>query len=205
MDIRKYPLVSDQIDYEELAVIIRELEKILGQHVEGDIVELGCYEGTTSLFIQRLLREQGSDRRLHVYDSFAGLPDKARQDDSPAGLLFKAGELAASKQTLIRNFKVAGLPLPTIHKAWFSDLTSNDIPPAIAFAFLDGDFYESIRDSLRVITPHLASDATIVIDDYWSEALPGAKRAADEWLRTHPGYRCHPEKSLGIITPRTVI
>ena len=55
LDIRKYPLVSDQIDYNELTVIVRALEDVLSRGVKGAVVELGCYAGTTSLFIQRVL------------------------------------------------------------------------------------------------------------------------------------------------------
>jgi O-methyltransferase len=173
-DIKKYSLVSDQIEYPELTVIVRELSRVIENQVSGAVVELGCYSGTTSLFIQRLLQDENIKRPFHVYDSFQGLPEKVLQDNSPAGTQFKAGELYVSKQEFIKNFKQAHLPLPTIHKAWFEELNSNDMPPSIAFAFLDGDFYTSISASLAVITPLLVNGASVVVDDYQSESLPGA-------------------------------
>jgi O-methyltransferase len=88
--------------------------------------------------------------------------------------------------------------LPVIHKAWFRDLAPADIPPQICFAFLDGDFYESIRDSLRLVWPQLAPRAIVVVDDYQSEALSGAKRAVDEWLAHHPA-RLQVADSLAIL------
>lgn len=198
IDVRKFPLVSDQVEYSELAVIIRELYTILQKGIEGAVVEMGCYAGTTSLFIQRVLEEEGKTRPFHVYDSFGGLPPKVEQDNSPAGVQFKAGELLATKQTFIKHFKQAGLSLPVIHKAWFEHLTSTDMPDKIAFAFLDGDFYTSIKSSLAVITPLLVSGATVVVDDYQSEALPGARKAVDEWAK-HFGYSIRTEQSLAII------
>lgn len=197
-NVRSYSLISDQIEYPELQVIIRELGRVLTQGTTGDIVELGCYEGTTSLFIQRVLQAQKSSQSFHVYDSFSGLPPKTSADSSPAGEQFQGGELVASKARMIRHFRQAGLKLPVIHKAWFEDLTTNDMPEKIAFAFLDGDFYTSIASSLAVITPLLADDATIVVDDYQSEALPGASRAVDEWAKQH-GQTVRSEQSLGII------
>jgi O-methyltransferase len=197
-NVRDYPLVSDQIEYSELSVIIRELLKVLEKGINGSVVELGCYAGTTSLFIQRVLTEQNIDREFHVYDSFSGLPPKVSQDQSPAGTQFKAGELAASKQTFIKNFKQANLPLPTIHKVWFEQLVVEDMPADIAFAFLDGDFYTSIKASLEILTPLLTLGACVVVDDYQSEALPGARRAVDEWaLRYDHSVRA--EQSLAII------
>ena len=198
IDIYKYPLVSDQIEYPELAVIVRELSRAIEKRVAGAVVELGCYTGTTSLFLQRVLLDQNTEQTLHVYDSFAGLPPKNSQDLSPAGEQFKGGELTASKRQLIKHFKQAMLPLPIIHQGWFEALTPADMPENIAFAFLDGDFYTSIQASLRAITPRLSRGAVIVIDDYQSEALPGARRATDEWARQH-GYQVRAEQSLAII------
>ena len=88
--------------------------------------------------------------------------------------------------------------MPIIHKGWFSDLTLADTPDVISFAFLDGDFYESIHDSLKVVWPKLAPGAIVVVDDYQAEALPGAKRAVDEWLKTHPA-RVRVVASLAVI------
>lgn len=183
--IKRYPIVSDQIDARELSVILRELQKTLNLNVSGDIVELGCYVGTTALFMQRLLVEQKSDKRLYVYDSFEGLPPKTAADASPAGEQFRAGALRATKADLIKHFKQAGLPLPTIHKGWFADIMPGQLPDMISFAFLDGDFYESIRQSLQLIWPRLAPGALVVVDDYQSQALPGARRAVEAWLKTH--------------------
>jgi O-methyltransferase len=199
MDVRRYSLVSDQVDHREVEIIIRELEKVLARNVPGGIVEFGCYVGTTSLFIQRFLRGQQYERPFHVYDSFAGLPPKTNADNSPAGDQFITGALSATKATFTKNFRHANVPLPAIHKAWFSDLTAQDLPQQIAFAFLDGDYYASIKDSLRLITPCLSQGARIVVDDYQSEALPGAHKAIDEWLQAHPDFSIRAEHSLAII------
>jgi O-methyltransferase len=174
------PLISDQIDRAQLNVILRELEQALEHNPEGSIVEFGCYIGTTSLFIRRLLEGRRDNRPFHVYDSFEGLPDKVTADLSPAGEQFKAGELAVSKKQFLAEFHKANLRPPIVHKGWFNILQPADVPDNIAFAFLDGDFYESIRDSLRLVMPKMAEQGTIMIDDYAREALPGVAAAVRE-------------------------
>ena len=196
--IKKHPLISDQVDSKELAVILRELLRCLERGTTGDVVEFGCYAGTTSLFLRRVLDDFGSEKALHVYDSFEGLPQKSPQDQSPSGAQFRAGELSTSKKELLKNFQKARLKPPTIHKAWFSELQPNDVPEEICFAFLDGDFYESILDSLQLISPRLSQNATVIVDDYASEALPGAKKAVDEWLNMR-GATLRTEASLAVI------
>lgn len=199
--ILDYPIISDQITAKELAVIVRECQKILTTGVKGDVVEFGCYVGTTSLFLQRLILAHGGAKKLHVYDSFAGLPDKLPQDASPAGEQFKGGELLATKAQLIKNFKHAGLPMPIIHKGWFEEFTPADVPERIAFAFLDGDFYSSILASLKLVWPRLQPGAVVLVDDYHTEALPGVRQALKEWSKDH-SFTLRNEASLAILTIR---
>lgn len=198
--LQKYRLISDQVDEREVSIVLRELLRSLEASVTGDVVEFGCYAGTTSLFISRLLTMQKSTREFHVYDSFEGLPEKRAEDQSRAGDQFRAGELAVTKKQFILNYKKAGVPLPRIHKGWFSDLTADEVPEKIAFAFLDGDYYESVMTPLKLIWPRLVPGAIIVVDDYANEALPGAAKAADEWLLTHPA-KLAVEHSLGLLYP----
>ncbi len=193
------PLVSNQVDPEEVRLITQLLERTITNNIEGDVVELGCYVGTTSLFLQEALVTKAPHKHLYVYDSFSGLPEKSLKDQSPAGLQFVAGELSASKKVLIQHFKQAGLPLPVITKAWFSDLQASDMPSKTCFAFLDGDYYESITDSLKLVWNTIPNGGIVVIDDYINEALPGAKKAVDEWLATHEHKYMQSRASLAII------
>ena len=197
--LAKYPIISDQVDFKELRVLLRELEKVLRSGMAGNVVEFGCYVGTTSLFIRRLLDAYDFTGEFHVYDSFAGLPEKTQADASAAGEQFKAGELLALRKIFVQNFKRAGLKIPTIHKGWFADFTPDDVPEDIIFAFFDGDFYESIVDSFRVCDGKFQKTATIIVDDYANEALPGAARAVDKWLANNRQCMSRTESSLAII------
>jgi len=196
--LTKYPLISNQVNKDQLQVILTELEKTLPR-LDGAVVEFGCYIGTTSLFIRRLLDTLEDTREFHAYDSFEGLPPKTAQDESRAGDQFQAGELAVSKKQFLQQFQKASLQPPTIHKGWFSNLKDTDIPRQIAFAFLDGDFYESIRDSLRLVLPRMQQGGTIIIDDYAREALPGAARATHELLSLTQQARIQVIHNLAII------
>ena len=146
--LAKYPLISDQVNRDQLGVILAELEQALSR-CDGAVVEFGCYVGTTSLFIRRLLDAHHDLRPFHVYDSFEGLPPKTVQDQSRAGEQFRAGELAVSKKQFLREFQKAALTPPIIHKGWFGNLTATDVPSQIAFAFLDGDRLAKLSHTAR--------------------------------------------------------
>ena len=42
-------------------------------------------------------------------------------------------------------FSTFGLELPVVHSGWFAEIPADEYPNPIAFAFLDGDFYSSVR------------------------------------------------------------
>lgn len=185
---RGQAIISDQMNRERLAVVWDELARVLAAQVPGDVIEFGCYAGTTSLFIRRLLDEQGQSgaRAFHVYDSFAGLPPKAHQDQSAAGVDFAAGKLAVSKKTFVAEFRAARLQLPVVHKGWFNDLGTQDVPATIAFAFLDGDFYDSIYTALGLVWPRMQPGGLVLIDDYQRAELPGATTAVSDFFGGRP-------------------
>jgi len=195
--IARHAIISDQIDQDELRVIVSMLELVLPVH-NGAVVEFGCYIGTTSLFVRRLLDSYNDNREFHVYDSFVGLPAKSAKDSSPAGEQFVIGELASSKKQFLLQFKKANLGPPIVHKAWFSDLSRADIPPSIVFAFLDGDYYQSVADSLRLIENSLSPGSVVVVDDYVNEALPGVAKAVNEWM-SGKKHRMSVVSSLAVI------
>lgn len=188
----------EQVSKQETEEILRLAEQSLA--AAGDFVELGCYKGETSLLLARLLKVHGSDKKLWLYDSFAGLPEKTVEDSSTAGEQFKAGELFVSKREVVEKFKRSGLPFPIIKKAFFEDLDSvSDLPGSIAFAFCDGDLYGSIKTSLKLVVPKLADGGIIVVHDYNNPELPGSSRAVDEFLRAHPEFHLVQKHTLAIL------
>lgn len=199
---RGHHILSDQVGPQELGVIWNALQKVLAQGIPGAIVEFGCYVGTTSLFIRRLLDQAGQSalREFHVYDSFEGLPPKTAPDTSPSGVDFAAGKLRVSKKEFLRQFHRVHLTPPTIHKGWFNQLTENDIPPSIAFAYLDGDFYESILSPLHFVWPRLAPEGVIIVDDYNREALPGPARAIAHYFSDKHTPHLRQSHDMAIIT-----
>ena len=197
---------NDQVSEGETKEIVRLAREQLV--VPGDFVEMGCYKGDTSLLLAEVIQcgaglrqevlvveksvkklvedpvensVENSEKRLWIYDSFEGLPEKGEADKSVVGEEFRGGELVVTKREVKERFLRAGLKLPIIKKAWFSELMGTDMPEKIAFAFLDGDFYESIGDSLRLVGPRMAQGGMMIVHDYSNPALPGVAKAVDEW------------------------
>ncbi|WP_431323314.1 TylF/MycF/NovP-related O-methyltransferase [Rhizobium sp. YTU87027] len=171
------------------------VSQVIAYGIEGDLVEVGCNEGQSSVLISKVIKSFNSGKRLHVYDSFEGLP-AARSEDGNA---YKKGDLATSQDVLIANFVTHRLELPTIHKGWFEDTLPHGLPDSICFAHLDGDLYRSILVSLEHVYPRLSEGAVCLIDDYCDPAvnpdgwnyLPGVKKACDEFMADKPEAICN--------------
>jgi len=167
------------------------LSHVLRMQVPGDIVELGCYNGTSALLIRETMNGLSSNKGFSVYDSFEGLPEKTDADNTHE--YFEVGVLKTNKDILINSFKSKNMELPKIHQGWFKDTLSTQLPDQIAFAHLDGDFYTSIMESLQYVYPKLARNAVVVLDDYCDpdvlnvhNILPGVKAACDEFMSDKP-------------------
>ncbi len=180
-----YPIKSEiMMNKLQLKTILTKLENVLLSNIEGDIVELGCNAGSTSLFIRRMMDIYKCDKKYHVYDSFEGLPEHT-ENDIGKNQRYR-GECSTTKEIFINNFKEANIECPIINKGWFKEIPCEKYPDKIAFAFLDGDFYTSIIDSFNKVYHKLSKDAIVCLHDYSNENLPGVRKACEDFLRDKP-------------------
>lgn len=183
-------LIGETLNLERAINIYHLLSQVIVMQVPGEIVEAGCFQGVTALMMQMTLNQYQSEKILHVYDSFQGVPEPMSQDGH--GPLRK-GSLCTTKADLEKNFNHFNVKLPAIHAGWFKDTLPTQLPSQIAFAHLDGDMYSSIKESLEYIYPRLSKNAIVVVDDYCDatiqnvpDVLPGVKVACDEFLKDKP-------------------
>ena len=107
MDIRsfvkKQDIIGNMMTYEQIVAILENLYNVITHEIPGDIVELGCNIGTTTMFIQKLLDELKCDKVIHVYDSWKGLPKMNLHDMNESIYKFKEGSCTTSKQSFINT------------------------------------------------------------------------------------------------------
>lgn len=181
-------IVTGMMEKNQIKGILDNLKIILDSGIEGDIVELGCNVGTTSVFIRRLLDIYKSKKKFHVYDSWEGLPEKTIHDKTDLERQYYKGDCKTSKEKFISVFNHFNLELPIIHSGWFSQINDEEYPEKICFAFYDGDFYTSIIDSLNKTFHKIVNNGIIIIDDCGWSVLPGAHKACKDFLKDKLEY-----------------
>lgn len=165
------------------------LSQVLVFGVPGDVVELGCHRGRTSVLLRMVIDHYAPERRLLVYDSFQGMPAPGPHDK-----YLHEGQYAVTPESVAESFRRWDVAPPEIVAGWFADTLPDRLPERIAFAYLDSDFEDSVRTSLEHVYPRVASKGIICIDDYsdpnenhraWKH-LPGVKRACDAFFADKP-------------------
>ncbi|MBS1942598.1 MAG: class I SAM-dependent methyltransferase [Bacteroidetes bacterium] len=172
------------------------LDQTIAFGIPGDVVELGCNEGDSTIVMRMMLDEMAPEKELHAYDSFEGLPEISG-DDQQDGVYAK-GNMAVPPDLLTAKFKKLGLKLPVIHKGWFEDTVPKQLPGKISFALIDGDLYSSTMAVLPHVYERLSPGGIGMIAVYVDDEVfprpglqgyyksPGVKRAVDEFFADKP-------------------
>jgi O-methyltransferase len=169
--------------------------QVLEFGVPGDFAEIGCNAGESSVVLQKILQDLDPTRKLHVYDSFQGVP---KSDDAKDEGAYNEGDMTASQEELRENFRRMGLPQPEVHPGWFEDTLAPTLPQRLAFCLIDGDLFSSTTTALAEAYQRLSPGGICVLGVYCDTRVfaprstspkyrsPGVKRACDQFLEGKP-------------------
>jgi len=180
-----------------LASVMAETE-LAGR--EGLVIEAGTALGGSAIVIAAA---KSAGRPMKVYDVFGMIPEPTDADGADVHKRYeqiRGGAAAGVKgetyygyrQDLFTevtgSFARHGVPVAEndveLVKGLFSDTIHLDEP--VAFAHLDGDWYESTMTCLERIAPLLVTGGRVVLDDYY--AWSGCRDAVNDYFRGRPGY-----------------
>lgn len=177
--------VTLQSTYDAACAVIRN-------GVPGDFVECGVWAGANSAAMARAIQDQyatgpGSslawfaDRKVHLFDSFEGIPQAGPHDTEYLEAGHAAGLSKCSIETTRQQMEAWGIPeeLLVYHPGWFSDTVASMMQTPIALLRLDGDLYESTRVCLDHLYPLVSVGGTVIVDDW---TLSGVRRAMQEYF-----------------------
>ena len=157
------------------------VEGVCENGVEGDVAEFGTGSGSTARVMACAISEfdrgqNGALRKLHLFDSFQGLPDAEAETDqeSPlvkSGVWGKGSCIGASKNQLMKFCaKFLSEERVVIYDGWFKD-TLPQIPQGTKFAMIniDCDLYQSAIEVLDYIfSQGFVQEGTYIFFDDWN-------------------------------------
>jgi O-methyltransferase len=160
---------------------------VFSNHLAGDYVEFGVYQGDSFIkahkeymnFYKWLKDQTNSSeewRRIvadkfiskkvnfHGLDTFAGMPDN--EEDNPT---FGAGTFISDFDEVHNKCVQAGMHSFFLYKGLFKESHNelkSKISKQVAIVNIDGDIYESAKDSFEMIEPYLQVGTVLLLDDY---------------------------------------
>ncbi len=179
--------------YETLRATYDIAAALIANGVPGDFVECGVYAGGECAAMALALMESDlysthhrlyTKRRIHLFDSFQGMPQAGPEDSEFLAAGNQPGEACVSLEGVQSNMRLWGIPdeLLVWHPGWFGTTVafavSEPQPLAqIALLRLDGDLYESTKVCLEHLYPRLVRGGACILDDY---PLSGCRKAFHE-------------------------
>lgn len=162
---------SKSVHLSSVALRSHALNRALENNVKGVYMELGVHAGRSINQYAKLLNPHGEC--IHGFDSFEGL----KEDWGGTTLLRGHFDLGGKLPKVYENVY--------LHKGWIQDTLPEFIKTnslvSIKFLALDLDTYESTRDALEILKPHLAKNAIILFDEIYN--IPGWENGEYKALR----------------------
>lgn len=164
--------LSDDVRYASLALAIQRLKT---EGVEGSFAEFGVYQGRTSKFLHELAPE----RRLYLFDTFAGFP---REDAQAAN----DDRFQDTSQESVGRF-IGDLQNVIFRAGFFPETAAGLEDERFSLVMLDCDLYQSALAGLQFFYPKLTEGGFFFLHDYnSSESEHAIMRAASEFLEDKP-------------------
>jgi hypothetical protein len=151
---------------------------IQARSLEGDIAELGVYRGGSA----KLMGLLKGDKRLHLFDTFEGMPEVRHGLD-----LHKAGDFSGTQLRSVEDY-LRPCKDVLFYQGFFPESAAELSRTATRFALvhLDADIYESTLAGLRFFYPRTVPGGIILCHDYSNVGCPGVKQAVSEFLVGKP-------------------
>jgi predicted O-methyltransferase YrrM len=152
---------------------------------DGPMAECGVYTGGSAQLLAEVIarRNRQNAIRLHLFDSFAGMPESSTPDrdyHSPGD--FSDTSLAGVQERLKEH--TDGV---TFHPGFMPD-TFSEVQDVSGYSFVhvDVDIYPSVKVCCEWFWPRLCRGGVMVFDDYGFYPYRHAARAAvDEFFANH--------------------
>ncbi|MGI8791648.1 MAG: TylF/MycF/NovP-related O-methyltransferase [Acidimicrobiales bacterium] len=168
----------------QLAFLVRCLDQV--EAVEGDVLEVGCAYGHTTVYLNKHLAVSGSRKSYFCIDTFEGFTaldvayEESQRGKSEAGYERRYADVSirAFRRTLANN----ALDDVTTVKGDIANMSLDFLGP-LSFALIDVDLYLPVRAALERLYSKMAPGALIVIDDCQEHPLwDGALEAYSEFV-----------------------
>jgi len=170
------PIKGKTLISEDRCYMLHSLCKY-SSYLPGDFAECGAYKGGSAYLIAKTIQSAINGRRLHLFDTFGGMPDTVIKgvDDHMAGD-FADTSLMSVKQYL------SPFPFIVFHPGLIPGPLKDVSDRQFSFLHVDVDIYQTTLDCLMFFYERMVKGGIIIFDDYGFLECKGERKAVDEFF-----------------------
>jgi O-methyltransferase len=152
----------------QLFTISRSVEKI-----KGDFAEVGVYAGGSA----KILSKTKKEKKLHLFDTFQGLPEKTKRDIQKLNKNDFNYPLEKVKENLKNEENIL------YYKGMIKETSSQLKNKRFSFVHLDVDLYDSTLSSLNFFYKRMNPGGVIISHDYFPSQKHGVTSAFNNFFK----------------------
>ena len=166
--------------------LFEELLKKVCCSMQGNIAELGVYQGGNAFISNFLLWKTLQGRKYYLFDSFEGFPEFSFYDPQS-----RSDEFSDVSFSYVKNLFSAFKNI-RIYRGLFSDTFKKVTSESFVFVYIDCDLYQPTLESCRFFYDRIKKGGIMLFHDYCGDEpdLPqgskkpftGVKKAVDEFF-----------------------
>lgn len=144
--------------------------------IEGNVAELGCYNGDISWQLNALMPE----RKLYLFDTMEGFDDRDLAAELEQGFTtVKDADYSRGNE----EYLMARLPHPehvTLKKGWFPETAFDIEDEKFALVYMDASLYQPTFTGMEFFFPRMSQGGVIVLCGYEDPAYGGIRKAIED-------------------------
>ena len=161
-------------DVGRLSCLIKLVDKV--EHLKGDIVELGVFEGQTA----KVLALAAPTKTVHLFDTFKGIPEKALSSNDLSKLK-GAFYSPIVHEGYVRN-ALSDCSNVTFHVGLIEETVPVFKVSSLSFIHFDCDTYNGHAIGLKFLWPMLEVGGYCLFHDYACKDCAGVPKAVNEFF-----------------------
>jgi O-methyltransferase len=171
---KKYP------DKQRFLLFWLQLQRIHQNKLEGDIAELGVYQGDTAF----LLKLMAPDKTLHLFDTFEGFQKNDLKDEKGEAAAYTPQHFADTSLEKVKA-RLNGFDSIVCYAGQFSEQCHKATNVKFCFVSLDVDLAQPTAQGLNFFYERLVPGGVIIVHDY-NHKWPGLVEAVDKFTDQIP-------------------
>jgi O-methyltransferase len=180
IDKHLYKVFKQYPDKQRFLLIWLQMQRIKISNLEGELAELGVYQGDTA----RIIHLMNPEKQLHLFDTFSGFISTDLEKEKGEAATYTPQHFADTSLQKVK-MKLGQSKNIFFYPGKFSEQSSKASKIKFCFVSIDVDLAQPTDEGLHFFYERLVPGGVIIVHDY-NPKWPALMEAVDNFVRQIP-------------------